>query len=141
MTTPFATALFTALLRDGYTPDAPRLKFATAPFGRGWLTTQSIPAITPARVPDPFLFKTLTAIKLAFFAIPYNFPPTVPEKVKDDGKISNTMANKCSVVEDQTYRQRVFRDHCHRCPPRSRNLSQSGRDHQSQYASNKYQCQ
>jgi hypothetical protein len=51
----------------------------TAPFGRGCLTTQSIPAIIPVPEPLPFEFKTLTAIKLAFLAMPYAVPPTVPK--------------------------------------------------------------
>jgi hypothetical protein len=87
MTTPAATALFTAVLKDSITTGAPRLRFATAPWGRGRPTTQSIPAITEATVPDPEPSKTLTEIRLAFLAIPYLVPPTVPGKVKD-GKIS-----------------------------------------------------
>jgi hypothetical protein len=87
MTTPAATAAFTASLRDLITPGALRLKFATAPFGRDCPTTQSIPARTVAKVPYPETSKTLTAIKFAFFAIPYSRPPTVPGKGKE-GKIS-----------------------------------------------------
>jgi hypothetical protein len=139
MTTPCATALFTALLTDEYTPFAPRLKFAIAPFGRGCPTTQLIPAITPANEPDPYLLRTLTEIKLAFFAIPYNFPPTVPEKVKNGSDIEYN--GKYLVAEDQTYRQRVFRVHGRRYRPRPENLPQSWLAHQSQYAANKYQCQ
>jgi hypothetical protein len=87
MTTPAATALFTAVLTDSTTTPASRLRFATAPWGRGRPTSQSMPAITADTVPDPALSKPLTAIRLAFLAIPYLVPPTVPGKVKD-GKIS-----------------------------------------------------
>jgi hypothetical protein len=87
MTTPAATALFTAVFRDSITTCASMLRFATAPFGRGRPTIQSIPARTLATVPDPEPSKILTAIKLAFLAIPYLVPPTVPGKVKE-GEIS-----------------------------------------------------
>jgi hypothetical protein len=83
MTTPAATALFTAVLTDAITTSASMLRFATAPLGRGRPTIQSIPARTVATVPDPELSKILTAIKLAFLAIPYLVPPTVPGKVKE----------------------------------------------------------
>jgi hypothetical protein len=87
MTTPAATALFTALLIDSITTGALRLRFATAPFRRGCPTSQTMPAITEDTVPDPEPSKTLTEIKLVFLAIPYLVPPTVPGKVKE-GKIS-----------------------------------------------------
>jgi hypothetical protein len=89
MTTPTATALFTAMLTDSITTCASRLRFATALLGRNCdcCTTKSMPAITDETVPDPVLSKTLTEIKLAFLAIPYFVPPTVPGKVKE-GEIS-----------------------------------------------------
>jgi hypothetical protein len=83
MTTPAVTAPFTAVFTDSITTCASMLRFATAPFGRARPTTQSIPARTLAKVPDPEPSKTLTAIKLAFLAIPYLAPPTVPGKVKE----------------------------------------------------------
>jgi hypothetical protein len=87
MTTPAATASFTAVSRLAYTFGALMLRLATAPFGRGRPTTQSIPAITEAKEPSPFSLRTLTEIMLTFLAIPYLVPPTVPGKVKE-GKIS-----------------------------------------------------
>jgi hypothetical protein len=82
MTTPAATALFTAVFTDSITTSASMLRLATAPFGRGRPTIQSIPARTLAKVPDPVLSKTLTEIKLTFLAIPYFVPPTVPGKYR-----------------------------------------------------------
>jgi hypothetical protein len=88
MTTPAATAFFTAVLIDPIIPSASMLRFAMAPFGRGRPTIQSIPARTAPTVPDPVLSKTLTEIKLAFLAIPYFVPPTVPGKFRGgEGKI------------------------------------------------------
>jgi hypothetical protein len=77
--TPAAAALFVAVLRDVETPSVPILMLMTAPFGRGCLTTQSIAATIPATDPEPDEFKTLTAIKLTFLAIPYLLLPTVPK--------------------------------------------------------------
>jgi hypothetical protein len=90
MTTPAATALLTAVLMDSITVPALRLRFATAPLLRCLCcpTSQSIPARTEAALPDPEPSKTLTAIKLAFLAIPYSVPPTVPGKAKGEGEIS-----------------------------------------------------
>jgi hypothetical protein len=86
MTTPAATALSTALFKDLTLDSTPRLRFATAPFGRGRPTSQSMPAIIEDKEPLPEPSKTLTEIKLTFLAIPYSVPPTVPGKVKE-GKI------------------------------------------------------
>jgi hypothetical protein len=77
--TPAATAFSTASLIGLETRDVPRLMVMTAPFGRFWLTTQSIASIIPRPDPDPFLSKHLTEIKLAFLAIPYFLAPTVPK--------------------------------------------------------------
>jgi hypothetical protein len=63
--TPASTALSTAWW--GFKPLP--LMLMTAPFGRGCLVTQSIAATIPAD-PRPLELKTLTAIKLAFLAIP-----------------------------------------------------------------------
>jgi hypothetical protein len=82
--TPPATALFTAKLRASLRLP-PRLMLMTALFEPGRFaraTTQSIPAITPAQDPLPSEFRTLTAIKLVFLAIPYLVPPTVPKTEK-----------------------------------------------------------
>jgi hypothetical protein len=78
-TIPALTAFFAALLRARITLGTPRLMLMTALFEPARfdrLTAQSIPAIISAIVPEP---QVLTAIKLAFLAIPYLAPPTVPK--------------------------------------------------------------
>jgi hypothetical protein len=60
----------------------PRLMLMTAPFGRGCLTTQSTAAIISVAEPDPCAPKHLTEMILAFLAIPYLLPPTVPEIIE-----------------------------------------------------------
>jgi hypothetical protein len=93
MTTPAVTALFTAVLMEVITCSASMLTFATALLERDCdsCTTKSMPSITAPTVPLPELSKTLTEIKLAFLAIPYFVPPTVPGKLRE-GKI--TYCNK-----------------------------------------------
>jgi hypothetical protein len=78
---PAATALSTAEFIATFTRP-PRLMLMTAPFGRDWncAITQSIPAIMSVINPSLFAPKTLTAIKLAFLAIPYVLLPTVPKR-------------------------------------------------------------
>jgi hypothetical protein len=72
---------FTASSTVWFAPP-PRDMLATAGLrdGVAWtsLVTQSMPAITPAKVPEPAQFRTRTATSFTSFATPYLVPPTVP---------------------------------------------------------------
>src|SRR5687768_15608820 len=57
---------------------APRLMFATAGPEVWFPVTQSMPAATVDRLPEPPQSSTRTATSVTFLATPYVDPPTVP---------------------------------------------------------------
>ncbi len=78
-TTPSAIALRTAVSTVALAPEPPRLMLATAGAPAAWLpATQSMPAATPAKLPEPWQLSTLTAVNATPLATPYCEPPMVP---------------------------------------------------------------
>jgi hypothetical protein len=66
--TPAETAPATAELTDAENP--PPRDIVRTEWGTALVATHWIPEMTPAKVPDPFLSRTLTATSLAFLEIP-----------------------------------------------------------------------